>query len=72
MYLLEPSSPSCPARLAGGKGRNLWLLGRGEDCQVPPWFCVTTDSFSSFVEVSVTMCPGVLVLQASRNFLPWK
>ena len=52
LLLLDPSSPSCPAHLAGGKGHNLWELGRMAGCLVPPWFCITTDAFSSFIEVS--------------------
>ena len=52
LLLLDPSSPSCPAHLAGGKGHNLWELGRMAGCLVPPWFCITTVAFSSFTEVS--------------------
>ena len=49
--LLDAASPNCPVHLAGGKARNLWLLGQSERCDVPPWFCVTTASFGAFVEV---------------------
>ena len=49
--LLNPSSPSCPSHLVGGKGHNLWELGRMERCHVPPWFCITTDAFTTFIEV---------------------
>ena len=49
--LLDKSSPSCPSHLAGGKGHNLWVLGSMEGCQVPDWFCITTNAFSAFIEV---------------------
>ena len=49
--LLDHTSSSCPASLAGGKGHNLWELGRIEGCQVPEWFCITTDAFTAFIEV---------------------
>ena len=61
VFLLDPSSPSCPGHLAGGKGHNLWELGRMERCQVPPWFCVTTDAFSAFVEVSERLMQYIIV-----------
>ena len=49
--LVDQSSPSCPSQLVGGKGHNLWVLGSMEGCQVPDWFCITTDAFSTFIEV---------------------
>ena len=61
VFLLDPSSPSCPGHLAGGKGHNLWELGRMERCQVPPWFCVTTDAFNAFVEVSERLMQYIIV-----------
>ena len=48
--LLDQASHSCPSRLAGGKGHNLWVLGSMPGCQVPDWFCITTNAFSTFIE----------------------
>ena len=53
--LLDQNSPSCPSHLAGGKGHNLWVLGSMEGCTVPDWFCITTDAFSAFIEVLLTL-----------------
>ena len=53
--ILDPSSEQCDHYLAGGKARNLWLLGRRVQCQVPQWFCVTTEAFGQFVEVHETL-----------------
>lgn len=52
VLLLDPSYTSCPSHMAGGKGHNLWVLGKMEGCQVPPWFCVTADAFTTFIQVS--------------------
>ena len=49
--LLDLASPSCPSHMVGGKGHNLWVLGSMEGCQVPDWFCITTNAFSTFIEV---------------------
>lgn len=53
VLLLDASSTSCPSHMAGGKGHNLWMLGRMEGCQVPPWFCVTAAAFNTFIQVSI-------------------
>lgn len=50
--LLDQTSLSCPAHLVGGKGHNLWELGQMEGCQVPAWFCITTNAFNTFIEVN--------------------
>jgi len=54
-YVVGPSSEHCNHILVGGKARNLWLLGQRVACPVPPWFCVTTEAFSLFVEVLTFM-----------------
>lgn len=56
--LLDQSSPDCPSHLSGGKGHNLWVLGSMNGCQVPEWFCITTNAFSAFIEVwtMYTLC----------------
>lgn len=51
--IVEPSSDRCDHALAGGKARNLWLLEKQVQCRVPPWFCISTEAFSQFVEVGV-------------------
>ena len=52
VFFIDPTSESCSHQLVGGKARNLWLLGRMVTCKVPPWFCITTEAFGLFVEVS--------------------
>ncbi len=50
--IIDALSESCDHSLAGGKARNLWLLGkRVPTSQVPPWYCVTTEAFAQFVQV---------------------
>ncbi len=49
--IVDPFFVTCEHRLVGGKGRNLWLLGQQVSCQVPEWFCVTTEAFDCFVQV---------------------
>lgn len=51
VFLVGPSSERCDHSLVGGKAKNLWLLGRQVECQVPAWFCITTEAFSFFVQV---------------------
>ena len=54
--ILDPSSQQCDHALVGGKARNLWLLGRRVQCsQVPQWFCITTNAFTKFIEVSTQL-----------------
>ena len=53
-YIVDPTSECCDHGLVGGKARNLWLLGKKVECQVPPWFCITTQAFDFFVEVKAS------------------
>ena len=49
--VLDAGSVSCDQSLAGGKARNLWLLGQLVGCPVPSWFVLTTNAFTRFIEV---------------------
>ncbi len=52
--ILDSDSERCVSSSAGGKGHNLWELGkRLQQCDVPPWFCITTHAFSLFTEVRI-------------------
>ena len=51
LFTLDSSSLSCDQLLAGGKAKNLWLLGQMVDCPVPPWFVITTSGFDHYIKV---------------------
>lgn len=54
MMILDFESEECSSTLAGGKAHNLWRLGQSlEQCKVPPWFCLTTEAFQLFIQVSM-------------------
>ena len=62
--VLDAGSVSCDQLLAGGKARNLWLLGQLVGCPVPSWFVLTTRAFTRFIEV----CYHAVCLYASGSF----
>ena len=62
VFVKDAASEICPHALVGGKARNLWLLGKLVSCRVPPWFAVTTDSFTYFVEVRKTQEEWIILL----------
>ena len=51
VFITDGQSDTCPQALVGGKARNLWMLGQLVNCSVPPWFAVTTDAFTRFMQV---------------------
>jgi len=52
--IVDSLSVSCDHGLVGGKARNLWLLGqRVRESRVPDWFCVSTQAFTQFIQVTV-------------------
>ena len=53
VYIVDTTSEQCWQHLMGGKARNLWRLSREVQCQVPQWFCITTEAFSLFIQVRV-------------------
>jgi pyruvate,water dikinase len=46
------SSADALEHTGGGKAWNIWRMSRLPFCRVPPWFCLTTLAFDSFVEVN--------------------
>ena len=64
--IVDYRSEDCKSSQVGGKAYNLWRLGKSllEDCQVPAWFCLTTQAFDLFLQVCDIYHGGSLLMLA--------